>query len=563
MRVSASVTNPSPADPTLATAGAVPPAALSGNAPSVALPAGAPAGAPDADAGAAPALHTWGETLQALWDWRVLSLLMLGFSAGLPLLLIFSSLSLWLMEAGVERRAVTFFSWAALGYSFKFVWAPLVDRLPLPWLTARLGRRRAYMLLAQVGVASAIVGMAMTDPAQGPQALVAMALFAVMLGFMSATQDIVIDAYRIEIARPEQQGLLSAAYIAGYRVGMIVAGAGVLFLAAHWGTSRDNYQFEAWQSAYLIMAAVMGIGMLTTLLTPEPESSRQQAQLAPAGQHLRLLGVFLFSVAGFVGVFWGLGALGWQSERGAGALLNLLLEASRMALALGSAFALGAVLIRLGLADREQARITWVEPLLDFFKRYGWHTAALLLALVGLYRISDIVLGVISNIFYQDMGFTKPEIATAVKTYGLAITIFGGFLGGILAYRIGVMRALLWGAILSALTNLAFIALAYAGRDLTLLYWVVSLDNLAAGFASAAFVAFLSSLTNIQFTAVQYAIFSSLMTLLPKTLGGYSGAMVDGMGYPGFFMLTALLGVPVIALVLLAKQRLQIAERPP
>jgi PAT family beta-lactamase induction signal transducer AmpG len=559
MRVSASVTKPSPADPTLATAGAVPPAALSGNAPSVALPAGAP----DADAGAAPALHTWGETLQALWDWRVLSLLMLGFSAGLPLLLIFSSLSLWLMEAGVERRAVTFFSWAALGYSFKFVWAPLVDRLPLPWLTARLGRRRAYMLLAQVGVASAIVGMAMTDPAQGPQALVAMALFAVMLGFMSATQDIVIDAYRIEIARPEQQGLLSAAYIAGYRVGMIVAGAGVLFLAAHWGTSRDNYQFEAWQSAYLIMAAVMGIGMLTTLLTPEPESSRQQAQLAPAGQHLRLLGVFLFSVAGFVGVFWGLGALGWQSERGAGALLNLLLEASRMALALGSAFALGGLLIRLGLADREQARITWVEPLLDFFKRYGWHTAALLLALVGLYRISDIVLGVISNIFYQDMGFTKPEIATAVKTYGLAITIFGGFLGGILAYRIGVMRALLWGAILSALTNLAFIALAYAGRDLTLLYWVVSLDNLAAGFASAAFVAFLSSLTNIQFTAVQYAIFSSLMTLLPKTLGGYSGAMVDGMGYPGFFMLTALLGVPVIALVLLAKQRLQIAERPP
>jgi len=543
----------------MATAGTMPPAALSTGAPSVALPAGAP----DADSAAAPPLHTWGETLQALWDWRVLSLLMLGFSAGLPLLLIFSSLSLWLMEAGVERRAVTFFSWAALGYSFKFVWAPLVDRLPLPWLTARLGRRRAYMLLAQVGVASAIVGMAMTDPAQGPQALVAMALFAVMLGFMSATQDIVIDAYRIEIARPEQQGLLSAAYIAGYRVGMIVAGAGVLFLAAHWGTSRDNYQFEAWQSAYLIMAAVMGIGMLTTLLTPEPESSRQQAQLAPAGQHLRLLGVFLFSVAGFVGVFWGLGALGWQSERGAGALLNLLLEASRMALALGSAFALGGLLIRIGLADREQARITWVEPLLDFFKRYGWHTAALLLALVGLYRISDIVLGVISNIFYQDMGFTKPEIATAVKTYGLAITIFGGFLGGILAYRIGVMRALLWGAILSALTNLAFIALAYAGRDLTLLYWVVSLDNLAAGFASAAFVAFLSSLTNIQFTAVQYAIFSSLMTLLPKTLGGYSGAMVDGMGYPGFFMLTALLGVPVIALVLLAKQRLQIAERPP
>jgi len=531
-----------------------------------AVPLGVPVSVPVGDPSEAPqarpqALHSWRETLQALWDWRILSLLMLGFSAGLPLLLIFSSLSLWLIEAGVERRAVTFFSWAALGYSFKFVWAPLVDRLPLPWLTARLGRRRAYMLLAQLGVAAAIVGMASTDPASGGWALTQMALFAVLLGFMSATQDIVIDAYRIEIARPEQQGLLSAAYIAGYRVGMIVAGAGVLFLAAHWGTARDNYQFEAWQSAYLIMAAVMGIGMLTTLLTPEPSSSRQQAQLAPAGQHLRLLAVFLFSVLGLVGVFWGVGQLGAQPS--SGPLRSLLFEASRMALALGCAFALGWVLIRIGLASAEQARITWVEPVLDFWQRYGWRTAALLLALVGLYRISDIVLGVISNIFYQDMGFTKPEIATAVKTYGLVITIAGGFLGGILAYRIGVMRALMWGAILAAATNLAFIGLALVGRDLTWLYWVVSIDNLAAGFASAAFVAFLSSLTNIQFTAVQYAIFSSLMTLLPKTLGGYSGAMVDGMGYPGFFTLTALLGVPVIALVWLAGRRLQISERPP
>ncbi len=546
MRVSTSVTNPA--------LGAAPLGAP------VSVPVGEPLEAPQARP---QALHTWRETLQALWDWRILSLLMLGFSAGLPLLLIFSSLSLWLMEAGVERRAVTFFSWAALGYSFKFVWAPLVDRLPLPWLTGRLGRRRAYMLLAQIGVAGAIVGMALTDPASGGWALTQMALFAVLLGFMSATQDIVIDAYRIEIARPEQQGLLSAAYIAGYRVGMIVAGAGVLFLAAHWGTARGNYQFEAWQSAYLIMACVMGIGMLTTLLTPEPDSSQQQAQLAPAGQHLRLLVVFLFSVLGLVLVFWGVGRVGAPLVAGNGPLWSLLFEASRMALALGAAFALGWTLIRIGLASADQARITWVEPVLDFWQRYGWRTAALLLALVGLYRISDIVLGVISNIFYQDMGFTKPEIATAVKTYGLVITIAGGFLGGILAYRIGVMRALMWGAILSAATNLAFIGLALVGRDLTWLYWVVSIDNLAAGFASAAFVAFLSSLTNIQFTAVQYAIFSSLMTLLPKTLGGYSGAMVDGMGYPGFFTLTALLGVPVIALVWLAGRRLQIAERPP
>lgn len=505
---------------------------------------------------------TWRETLSVLWDWRVLSMLMLGFSAGLPLMLIFSSLSLWLIEAGVERRAVTFFSWAALGYSFKFIWAPLVDRLPLPFLTAWLGRRRAYMLLAQLGVVGAIVGMAMTDPSSGGMTLTTMALFAVMLGFMSATQDIVIDAYRIEIARPEQQGVLSSAYIAGYRIGMIVAGAGVLFLAAYWGSAREAYHYQAWQWAYLMMAATMGIGILTTLITPEPPGSARVSETAPSGQHLRLLAVFLVSVLAFVGVFYTVGQVGLPWVTGRGPVWRLIFEALRMGLGLGAAFGVGWALVHAGLASRSQARITWVEPVLDFFKRYGASTAWLLLALVGLYRISDIVLGVISNVFYQDMGFTKPEIAYAVKTYGVVISIFGGFLGGILATRFGVMRSLMWGAILAAATNLAFIVLAVSGRELTLLYLIVSADNLAAGFASAAFVAFLSSLTNISFTAVQYAIFSSLMTLLPKTLGGYSGGIVDGLGYPGFFVFTALIGVPVIGLVWLASRRLAIADPP-
>ncbi len=507
-----------------------------------------------------PSARSWRDSLAALWDWRVLSLLMLGFSAGLPILLIFSSLSLWLIEAGVERRAVTFFSWAALGYSFKFIWAPLVDRLPLPLLTPWLGRRRAYMLLAQLGVAGAIVGMALTDPASGGHTLTTMALFAVLLGFMSATQDIVIDAYRIEIARPEQQGLLSSAYIAGYRVGMIVAGAGALFLASHWGSARGSYSYEAWQWTYLVMAATMAVGMLTTLITPEPPVSARVMEPSPSGQHARLLGVFMASVLAFVGVFYTGGQVGSPWVAGQGPLLSLLFEASRMALGLGAAFVTGWALVRAGLASRTQARITWVEPVLDFFQRYGVRTAWLLLALVGLYRISDIVLGVISNVFYQDMGFTKPEIAYAVKTYGVVISIFGGFMGGILATRFGVMRSLMWGAILAAGTNLAFVVLAQAGHNLTLLYVIVSADNLAAGFASAAFVAFLSSLTNVSFTAVQYAIFSSLMTLLPKTLGGYSGGMVDGMGYPGFFVFTALIGLPVMALVWLAGRRLEIAE---
>lgn len=497
---------------------------------------------------------SWRETLRTLWDRRVLTLLCLGFSAGLPLLLIFSSLSLWLVEAGVERRAVTFFSWAALGYSFKFIWAPLVDRMPLPLLTRWLGRRRSYLLLAQLGVAGAIVGMASTDPSAGPGSLTAMALFAVMLGFMSATQDIVIDAYRIEVAPPEQQGVLSSAYIAGYRLGMIAAGAGVLFLAALWGSVREAYRYEAWQQAYLVMSLAMGVGILTTLLVREPVVAPRERQ--PSGAHARLLAVFLCAVAAFVGCFWGWGQI-WPGSA-LGPLAGLLAEAGRMAVSLAVAFGIGAALVRAGLASREQARETWVMPVLDFFRRYGARTAWLLLALVGLYRISDIVLGVISNVFYQDMGFSKTEIAYAVKTFGVVISIVGGFLGGLLATRLGVMRSLFWGAVLAAATNLGFVALALAGHDLVLMYAVVSADNLAAGFASAAFVAFLSSLTNVSFTAVQYAIFSSLMTLLPKTLGGYSGGMVDALGYPGFFGLTTLMGLPVLLLVVLAGRRLDI-----
>jgi PAT family beta-lactamase induction signal transducer AmpG len=212
------------------------------------------------------------------------------------------------------------------------------------------------------------------------------------------------------------------------------------------------------------------------------------------------------------------------------------------------------------VASRAAAWATWVEPVQAFFQRHGLRDAALLLAVIGLYRISDIVLGVISNVFYQDLGFSKPDIATAVKTFGVVVSIAGGFLGGMLTLRLGVLRALWWGAVLSALTNLGFVALALVGPQRSYLYAVVAADNLAAGFASAAFVAFLSSLTQVRFTAVQYAIFSSLMTLLPKALGGYAGAMVDTLGYPGFFVLTTLLGLPVLGLVSWAGRRLVAAS---
>ena len=505
---------------------------------------------------------SWRDSLVALWQRRVLIMLLLGFSAGLPILLIFSSLSLWLVEAGVERKAVTFFSWAALGYSFKFVWAPLVDRMALPLLTRALGQRRGWLLLAQSGVIAALVGMASVNPADAQVSLSTMALFAVLLGFSSATQDVVIDAYRIELAPPDMQALLSSAYIAGYRVGMIVAGAGALYLASYWGSTKEVYVYLAWQKTYWAMAGAMGVGVLTALWMPE---SKRPAQASPVMHgNLRLFLVFLGAVSAFVAAFFFAGpvAASLQESWGNGPLVTLLVEALRLGSALAVAVLAGRWLVRMGLADMDVARTTWVVPVRDFFERYGASTAWLVLALIGLYRISDIVLGVISNVFYADMGFTKIEIANAVKTFGVLISIAGGFLGGILATRFGVMRCLMWGAVMAALTNLVFILLAKTGHSLPMLYVVVSADNLAAGFASAAFVAFLSSLVNVSFTATQYALFSSLMTLLPKSLGGYSGGMVDAMGYPGFFLVTTLMGLPVIALVWLAARRLELRAAP-
>lgn len=502
---------------------------------------------------------SWAEALRAFLHPRVITMLFLGFSAGIPLLLIFSSLSLWLGEAGVERKTVTFFSWAALGYSFKFVWAPLIDKLPLPLLTAWLGKRRAWLLVAQVLIILAIVLMGSIDPALGQDHLAWMAWAAVVLGFSSATQDIVIDAYRIEAAETRLQAMMSSMYIAGYRLGMIVAGAGALFLASWLGSEKMHYVYVAWQWTYWVMAATMLVGVVTTLVIPEPAQRQAAHYHYAAWDYGRLILVFAAGVAVFVAVFAYTQAVfgAWQAQLN-DAFIGFGLEALHLLGGLVSGLLVGWVLVRLGVANKAMAYETWIAPLVDFFRRYGVRTALLLLALIGLYRISDIVAGVIANVFYQDMGFSKPEIASAVKTFGVIVSIAGGFLGGLFATRYGVMRTLMQGAILAALTNLVFVWLAYVGHDIVLMYSAVAADNLAAGFASAAFVAFLSSLTNVSFTAVQYAIFSSLMTLLPKTIGGYSGSIVDNIGYPGFFTFTALLGIPVLWLVWAAGKHLKV-----
>jgi PAT family beta-lactamase induction signal transducer AmpG len=478
---------------------------------------------------------SWQKTLKGFTHPRVVTLLFLGFSAGIPLLLIFSSLSLWLREAGVERSTVTYFSWAALGFSFKFVWAPLVDQIPVPLLTRWLGRRRGWILLGQLAIILSIILMASVDPQSGPNSLSLMAVAAVMLGFSAATQDIAIDAYRIESAEADLQALMSATYIAGYRIGMLVSGAGSLFIADWLGSDRDGYLYQAWQSTYWLMAMVMLAGVLTTLSIPEPARQFQQKLIVNSNGYLSILLFFVLVVGVFIASIY---------------LSSPLPSVVRLLLAIAGAWVFALGLVKIKIIEYSVLDQTYIVPVKDFFQRYGLSLACLLLALIGLYRISDIVLGVISNVFYQDLGFSKPEIASVVKTFGLLMTIVGGLMGGLLSMRFGVIRVLFLGGVLSAVTNLLFMVLAAKGHDITWLYIVISADNLSAGIASAAFVAFLSSLTNISFTATQYAIFTSLMTFLPKVLGGYSGTMVDGMGYPNFFLATALMGVPVLALII-------------
>lgn len=549
-------------------------------------------------------------------DSRAITMLMLGISAGIPYMLFFSTLSLWLLEAGIEKKTVTMFSWAALGYSFKFVWSPLIDALPVPVLTKKLGKRRAWLLLAQTFMIVAIVLMASTDPMQGNMALQWMAIGAILLGFSSATQDIVIDAYRIELA-PEDTGMqsvMSSTYVAGYRIGYAISGAGSLKLAFALGTIKGHYIYHAWFITYMVMAAIMGVCMITTLCIREPMGSTQSINLNNNQQNvfkifvrvfvlpilvfvfgfsvlnyylnlsvltklvmasvptlallyradmnhgtqtslenaLRMVLMFGFCVVVFVMTFVTMGTLLPITKD---PLMGFLLETVRLITAVAMA-TLCAWLMLLGkMIERKAVIQAWVEPLFDFFKRYK-KNAFLLLALIGTYRISDIVAGIISNVFYSDLGFNNNEIADAVKIFGVLMSIFGGFMGGILAQRFAIMRMMMLGAIMASASNLLFVLLSYHGHDVLMMYVVVGLDNFAGGLAGTFFVAFLSALTSVRFTAVQYALFSSMMTLFPKILGGYSGTIVSKIGYAQFFILTALLGVPVLLLVWLANKRL-------
>jgi MFS transporter, PAT family, beta-lactamase induction signal transducer AmpG len=442
--------------------------------------------------------HPWLAALKVYTHPRVVGMLFLGFSAGLPLLLVLGTLSFWLSEAGIARATIGHLSWVGLAYGFKFLWSPLVDRMSLPILTKRLGKRRAWLLLSQVCIVLALLGMANTDPVVN---LTHTVFFALAVAFASATQDIALDAYRIEAVEIEKQGAMAATYQAGYRIAMITAGAGALWIAAAFDPSEATYDFRPWQVAYTVMAALMVIGILTTLTIREPEK-KVPPDTAEREAHAREK----FAAAGL-----------------SGRLLN------------ATAWFYSAV----------------VSPFIDFIQHYKWQ-ALLILALISVYRISDVVMGVMSNPFYQEMGFTKDEVATVSKVYGVIMTILGAGLGGLLVLRIGVMRTLFLGAVLSAATNLLFVWLAGRGHDVGALVFTISADNLSAGIASSAFVAYLSGLVNQAYSATQYALFTSVMLLLPKFIAGFSGQFVDAWGWANFFTATAAIGIPVLLLVWLA-----------
>ncbi|MGD8788352.1 MAG: MFS transporter, partial [Burkholderiales bacterium] len=397
--------------------------------------------------------------------------------------------------AGVNLSTIGFFSLVGLVYGFKWVWSPLVDQLPIPLLTRLMGRRRSWLLVSQLVVACGLCGMALSDPALG---LHAVAALAVLTAFASATQDIALDAFRIESADVSEQGAMAASYQAGYRGAMLMASAGALLIAAAFDASEATYEQAPWAATYFIMAALMGIGIITVLLSKEPFPMNVRA--ASAAQPSR------------------------SAEQSAPRTEQF----------------------------RRWLLIAFVMPFVDFIARYRYQ-ALVLLALIGSYRISDVVMGVMANPFYHDMGFTKDEIATISKVYGVIMTLVGAGIGGLMSLRFGVVRTLFLGALLSAATNLLFAWLATRGHDLSGLVLTISADNLSAGIASAAFIAYLSGLTNIRYSATQYALFSSVMLILPKFIAGGSGIFVENFGYETFFTATALLGAPVLVLVWLAR----------
>jgi len=450
-------------------------------------------------------LTQWLKELKRFAKPETFVLFCLGFSAGLPYLLIFSTLSAWLAEAGIEYATIGFFAWIGLTFSLKFLWAPVVDQLRLPLLYSWLGQRRSWLLLAQLGIIGGLVAMSLLDPTRQ---LVLLAQVAILVAICSATQDVCVDAYRVQAIDKAMQGVVTSAYIAGYRIALLVAGAGALLIA----------EWTNWSISYQWMAAIMGLGVLTTLCMREPATVDQQAQSEQARKAAEY------------------GLSRW------GATTN------------------GAV----------RAALVWlwvhvVDPFAELARRFG-PMLVLLLTLVLIYRASDIAMGNMANPFYLALGYSKEQIAWVTKVFGLVLVLIGSGVGGICVARYGLFKSMLGCLVAVVATNALFAVLARLGAcqltqaaqtfdscEVPAIGWlamVICADNLAAGASNVAFIAFLSHQVNVAYSASQYALLSSLMTLLGKFVSGFSGLFVAQFGFNWFFIYTASLGVPALLMLI-------------
>lgn len=452
---------------------------------------------------AQPPTRSWLDAARVYAQPRMVAMLFLGFSSGLPFYLVFQTLSAWLRQSGIDLAAIGMLSWVGFFYSFKFVWSPVVDRLPIPILCRLLGRRRSWMLLAQVGIILGLLGLAGSHPHAGIRPVV---ISALLTAFCSATQDIALDAWRIESAPVEMQGAMAVAYQMGYRVALIAGGAGALTIAGASG----------WNVSYTTMAALGCVGILTTLIVREPVAAIRRTDA--------------------------------QREERVVAWLAVNAHLPKLTRDIGEWF-IGSVIC----------------PFTDFFSRYGLGLAVLTLVLIGAYRLTEYTMGSMTNSFYIDHHYTLDQIALVVKVYGLTAAIVFTLLAGALIAKLGLTRSMVLGSVLLIGSNLSFAALASTHTPTLLGLGLVNVfDNLAIAVQGTALIAFLSSLTSARYTATQYALFSSLSALPGKTLEGFSGFVASHTGFPLFFTYTASLSVPgLILLYFLGRQQARAAAAEP
>ncbi|KAB8314208.1 AmpG family muropeptide MFS transporter [Tolypothrix campylonemoides VB511288] len=508
----------------------------------------------------------WRGVVANLRQPSVLVMLLLGFSSGIPIYLVGNTLGFWMRENGIELSTIGFLSWVGLAYSLKFLWAPLVDKADAPLLGRWLGRRRGWMLLSQLVVAAALVGMAIVEPRTGDMVVAGVALdqllvfggLALVVAFASATQDIVIDAWRIETAQnAEQQSLLTSSATLGYRGALLVTDALILIVAAHVG----------WTLSYQTMGALMGVGVLAVFLAREPaRAAAAQAVRAVAGVSDAVAVRWLLGMA--VGLAW----LAWALVAGLDDAPVAAVEWPLLVLAP----LLSGWLLRRPTGPAGEG--TWTRPLVRpmvvvrdavfepfaaFFRAHGTWALLILLA-ISLYRLPDFLMGPMANPFYADLGIDKQTVGAVRGTFGLAATVLGVIVAGLSAVRFGFFATLVAGVVLGPGSNLAFAYLALHGADAGVFTAAMMIDNFCNGFASVALIGYMSSLTSVGYTATQYALLSSFYALPGKFLKGLSGVAIERLeaggrtlleAYSLFFLGTALLGIPALLLCLLLAAR--------